>query len=75
MIDAERAPHVVGAFKAYATGEWNVAQLVAGLKKWGLQTRPAPARPAAVPTVTSFHWVLTDTYYEGVVAMNGVRCL
>jgi len=73
VIDSERAPHVAWAFEAYATGEWSVAQLVAELGRRGLRTRPTPARPAAVPTVTSFHRVLTNPYYKGIVTMNGAQ--
>lgn len=73
VIDPERAPHVAWAFEAYATGNWSVAQLVAALEKRGLRTRPTPSRPPAVPTVTSFHRVLTNPYYKGTVTMNGAQ--
>ncbi len=73
VIDSERAPHVAWAFEAYATGDWSVAQLVAALEKRGLRTRPTPSRPSAVPTVTSFHRVLTNSYYKGIVTMNGAQ--
>lgn len=71
--DTERAPHVAWAFEAYATGDWSVAQLVAALEKRGLRTRPTPSRPPTVPTVTSFHRVLTNPYYKGIVTMNGAH--
>lgn len=73
VIDSERAPHVAWAFEAYATGEWSVAQLVVELGNRGLRTRPTPARPSAVPTVTNFHRVLTNPYYKGIVTMNGAQ--
>ncbi|UOR02475.1 recombinase family protein [Leucobacter allii] len=73
VVDPERASHVAWAFEAYATGEWSVAQLVAVLEKRGLRTRPTPARPAAAPTVPSFHRVLINPYYRGVVTMNGAQ--
>lgn len=72
-LDPERAPHVAWAFEAYTTGNWSIAQLVAELEKRGLKTRPTPARPAAIPTVTSFHRVLTNPYYKGIVTMNGAQ--
>lgn len=73
IVDPERAPHVAWAFKTYATGNWSVAQLVAALEKRGLQTRPTPSRPTVAPTVTSFHRVLTNPYYKGIVTMNGAQ--
>ncbi|GAB2517101.1 recombinase-like zinc beta ribbon protein [Paramicrobacterium agarici] len=73
VIDSERAPHVSWAFEAYATGDWSVAQLVAELERRGLRTRPTPSRPSAGPTVTSFHRVLTNPYYRGIVTMNGAQ--
>lgn len=73
VIDSERAPHVAWAFEAYTTGDWSVAQLVAELETRGLRTRPTPARPVAAPTDTSFHRVLTNPYYKGIVTMNGAQ--
>lgn len=73
VIDKERAPHVAWAFEAYATGRWSVAQLVVELGIRGLRTRPTPARPSTVPTVTSLHRVLTNPYYKGIVTMNGAQ--
>ncbi|QYM76467.1 recombinase family protein [Leucobacter luti] len=73
VIDPERAPHVAWAFESYAAGGWSVTQLLVELEKRGLRTRPTPARPAAVPTVTSFHRVLTNPYYKGIVTMNGAQ--
>lgn len=73
VIDTERAPHIAWAFETYATGDWSVAQLVAALEERGLRTRPTPARPSAVPTVTSLHRVLTNPYYKGIVTMNGAQ--
>jgi site-specific DNA recombinase len=72
-VDIERAPHVIWAFESYATGEWSVAQLVAALEERGLRTRPTPSRPSAVPTVTSFHRILTNPYYKGIVTLNGAQ--
>lgn len=73
IVDSDRAPHVAWAFETYATGNWSVAQLVAALEKRGLRTRPTPSRPPTVPTVTSFHRVLTNPYYKGIVTMNGAE--
>ena len=73
VIDSERAPHVTWALEAYATGDWSVAQLVAELEKRGLRTRSTPAGPAGSPTVTSFHRVLTNPYYKGIVTMNSAQ--
>lgn len=70
VIDSKRAPHVAWA---YVTDDWNVAQLVAELERRGLQTRPTPSRPSTAPTVTSFHRVLTNPYYKGIVTMNGAQ--
>lgn len=73
IVDPERAPHVAWAFETYATGDWSVAQLVTALEKRGLRTRPTSSRPPTVPTVTSFHRVLTNSYYKGIVTMNGAE--
>lgn len=72
-VDPERAPHVLWVFESYATGEWSVAQLVAALDERGLRTRPTPSRPSAVPTVTSFHRILSNPYYKGIVTLNGAQ--
>lgn len=73
IVDPERAPHVTWAFETYATGDWSVSRLVTALEKRGLRTRPTPSRPPAVPTVTSFHRVLTNPYYKGIVTMIGAQ--
>lgn len=72
-VDPERAPHVAWAFESYVSGDWSVAQLVAALEERGLRTRPTPARSSAVPTVTSFHRILTNPYYKGIVTLNGAE--
>lgn len=73
IVDPERAPHIAWAFETYATGDWSVAQLVAALEKRGLRTRPTPSRPPATLMITSFHRVLTNPYYKGIVTMNGAQ--
>ncbi|MFJ2553102.1 recombinase family protein [Microbacterium sp. NPDC087591] len=73
IVDSDRAPHIAWAFETYATGNWSVAQLVLALEKRGLRTRSTPSRPSAAPTVTSFHRVLTNPYYKGIVTMNGAQ--
>lgn len=73
IVDSERAPDIAWAFDTYATGNWSVAQLVAALEKRGLRTRSTPLRPPTAPTVTSFHRVLTNPYYKGIVTMNGAQ--
>lgn len=72
-VDPERAPHIVWAFETYATGGWSVAQLVAALDEQGLRTRPTPSRSPTSLTVTSFHRVLKNPYYKGIVTLNSAQ--
>jgi len=73
QLDYERAPHITWAFATYATGDWSVAQLVAALRDGGLRTRATTSRSPAALTVASLHRVLTNSYYKGIVTLNGVQ--
>ncbi|MCU1530109.1 MAG: hypothetical protein JWP75_3872 [Frondihabitans sp.] len=71
--DPERASHIAWAFETYATGDFSVARLAAVLDERGLQTRATTAHSPAAMTVASLHRVLTNSYYKGVVPLNGAQ--
>jgi len=66
-LDADRAPLVEWAFKAYASGQWTVSQLHEELTARGLTSVPTPTRPAKPLAVSSVHRMLTNPYYKGDV--------
>jgi site-specific DNA recombinase len=71
-IDPERAPHVIWAFRSYATGEWTVRSLLAELTRRGLLSKPTPKRPARPIAISAFHEMLKNPYYIGIVRYRGV---
>ena len=72
-VDERRAPLVVWAFEAYATGKWTVRTLTAELVRRGLTTVPT-ARLAEKPIeARHLHSVLTNTYYTGITTFKGVQ--
>src|SRR5579862_8994379 len=72
-IDPERAPLVRQAFEMYATGEWTMRTLIDELTPKGLVSRATPKRPSKEITVSSFHELLRNPYYVGIVDYRGVR--
>ena len=72
-IDAERAPHVVWAFQAYATGDWPLRELVEALYERGLRSRPTSKRPAGKVSQSAIHRMLHNPYYIGIVEFRGVQ--
>lgn len=71
-IDPERAPFVVWAFKTYATGEWTTRTLHAEITKRGLLSKPTANRPSRPITLSSFHHMLRNPYYIGIVRYRGI---
>lgn len=73
-VDAERAPHIVWLFEAYATGDYLIRELAEALQARGLRTRPTPKRPTGTPVTTSMvERMLANPYYAGVVVFEGVE--
>lgn len=73
MVDDERAPHVVWAFEAYASGDYTMRESTEGLKARGLRSRATPkvtSRPLHMATV---ELMLKNPYYTGVVVFRGIQ--
>ncbi len=71
--DAERAPFVVMAFEAFATGKYTLESLRAMLGEAGLRMRATakhPARPVGLATLGD---MLRDRYYLGYVEYEGIE--
>ena len=72
-LDPERAPHILWAFQAYATGDWPLSPLVDVLYDRGLRSRPTPKRPAGKVSRSTLHEILRDPYYIGTVVFRGIE--
>ncbi|MDR2973888.1 MAG: recombinase family protein [Propionibacteriaceae bacterium] len=70
-LDPDRAPLVLWAFQAYATGNHSVASLRQELADKGFTRRPTPKRPANIPSVSAIHKMLTNPYYKGDIVFKG----
>ena len=73
VLDKERAPHILWAYEAYATGEWTDATLWAALCERGLTSVPYPGRPLVPIARSMIGRILTNPYYTGVVPYKGVN--
>ena len=71
QIDPARGPLVAWAFKAFASGNWTVAQMHRELTQRGLTTRPTPKRPAKPVSKSGLYRLLTNPYYKGTVVFRG----
>ncbi|MDR2372847.1 MAG: recombinase family protein, partial [Bifidobacteriaceae bacterium] len=71
VIDSERGPLVAWAFKAFASGDWTVSQMVRELETRGLTTLPSPKRPAKPVVKSTLQAILRNPYYKGVVMFKG----
>ena len=72
-IDPERGPLIQWAFRAYATGDWTLRQLLEELTERGLTGRPGrrtAAKPISVGTLAT---ILANPYYIGQVVFRGVH--
>ncbi len=72
-VDPERAPLILWAFEAYATGEWTVRQLLNELTDRGLSTRPGPHTPSKKVSLNGLCKLLANRYYIGEVTYDGVH--
>ena len=71
-IDPERAPHIVSAFNAYATGKYSTRRLAQILEERGLTQRPTKTRPERPLAANKLQTVLRNRYYTGVVTFKGI---
>jgi site-specific DNA recombinase len=73
-LDPGRAPHVVWAFEAYATGEYLLRELTEAVNARGFRTRPTPKTPEGKPlSVSGMERILANPYYAGIVRFEGVE--
>ena len=72
-IDEERAPFVQWAFKAYATGDWSLADLTEELAHRGLKSVPVGKRPGVPLARSRVAAMLNNRYYLGYVSFQGVE--
>lgn len=67
-FDETRAPLVRQAFELYSTGDYSVKRLEQTMADRGLLARPDRRRPGAkVVSDSTWHRILTDPYYIGLV--------
>ncbi len=67
-LDEVRAPLVQQAFELYATGNYSVKRLERTMSDRGLRARPNRRHPdAKTVTDSTWHRILTDPYYIGLV--------
>jgi len=71
--DQERAPFVVMAFEAFATGKYTVASLRVMLGEAGLRMRATAKRPAGPIGLATLGDMLRDRYYLGYVEYEGIE--
>ena len=72
-LDPERAAHVAWAFDTCASGEWSITDLVDGLARRGMRTRPTATRPAVPLVRAQVHRMLRSPYYLGKLLYGGVE--
>jgi site-specific DNA recombinase len=71
--DPERAPFVVMAFEAFATGKYTIESLRATLSEAGLRMRATAKYPARPISLAQLGDVLRDRYYLGYVEYEGIE--
>lgn len=71
--DLERAPFVVMAFEAFATGKYTIGTLRATLTVAGLRMRATAKHPARPVSLAQLGDLLRDRYYLGYVTYNDWR--
>jgi site-specific DNA recombinase len=71
--DTERAPFIVMAFEAFATGKYTTQSLRAMLTQAGLRMQATARRPARPISLAQLGDVLRDRYYLGFVEYEGIE--
>ncbi|GIH06638.1 recombinase [Rhizocola hellebori] len=72
-IDPNRAPHIVWAFEAYATGNWTIRTLANELAARGLCARPQGRRAPMPMSLSLVNLMLRNRYYIGRVTFKGIE--
>jgi DNA invertase Pin-like site-specific DNA recombinase len=72
-VDPARAPLVVWAFEAYASGEYTLRQLADALESKGLSTRTTRTRPSKPLSVSRVQAMLRNRFYVGMFTWNDVE--
>ncbi|CAN5477534.1 recombinase family protein [soil metagenome] len=72
-VDPERTPLVQWAFKAYASGDHSITDLLQEVTQRGLTNRPTATRPGKPLTRSQLHRMLGNQYYIGKVCWAGVE--
>lgn len=70
-VDPMRGPIMKWAFEEYATGKWNLRDLLAEATKRGLNSTPGPKTPSKPLVLSHFHVLLKNPYYKGIVSYRG----
>lgn len=71
-FDEDRAALVRQGFELYATGEYSMKRLEQAMADRGLRPRPTRRHPnPRVVTGSSWHRILTDPYYLGLIRYKG----
>jgi site-specific DNA recombinase len=71
--DPERAPFVVMAFEAFATGKYTIESLRTMLTEAGLRMRATAKYPARPISLAQLGECLRDRYYLGFVELDGIE--
>jgi site-specific DNA recombinase len=71
--DTDRAPLIVWAFEAYASGDYTLSQLTEALAEKGLTTRGTPKRPSKALVVRHVHNLLHSRFYLGRFNWGGIE--
>jgi site-specific DNA recombinase len=71
--DTERAPYIVMAFEAFATGKYTIKTLQVMLTEAGLRMAATARRPSRPISVAQLGEVLRDRYYIGWVEYEGIE--
>jgi site-specific DNA recombinase len=73
VIDPERAPLVIWAFEAYASGEWTITSLTEALAAKGLRALPHGGKVPGAIQRAHVAKMLKNRYYLGYVTFRGTE--
>lgn len=72
-VDPERGLHITWAYKAYATGNWSISDLVEALEERGLRSRETKKMTGVPLNDAQVHRLLKNPYYKGTITYRGVE--
>ena len=73
VVDETPAHLITWAYEAYATGEWNVKDLLAEATDRGLRSRGGPTYVSGPVSLAHMYRILSNPYYKGIVVFNGAE--